>query len=249
MDSHTDLRVLVAEDEPDTLRGLERMLGRRGYQVRGASDGLEAAKELSARPFDVVVSDLKMPRLDGMDLLRMTRNTNRETVFIMITAYGTIPGATEAMKLGSFDYLTKPFAAEDLIEAIDRGCRQKRATTARRQARDPGAREPLPSQEWQRTVWQRSRELDLDAALISVVELANDAFGARIGFEKQYGERRFCIETVGDSSSCHPTEPRIPLYREIYLVVESWGTLTRSEQTRLVQFLRRMVLGKLVILR
>jgi DNA-binding response OmpR family regulator len=114
-------KVLVAEDEPDMLRGLERALSYEGYDVDAAGGGIEAAEKLRAKRFDVVVSDLRMPAVDGMDLLRIAKKNERDVVFIMITAYGTPDNAVEAMKLGSCDYLPKPFVPAELIAAIEKG--------------------------------------------------------------------------------------------------------------------------------
>jgi len=117
----TQTKVLVAEDEPDMLQGLQHALAYEGYEVEPAKDGVEAAEKLKAEHFDVVVSDLRMPVIDGMDLLHMAREKDRGVVFIMITGYGTPEGAVEAMKLGSFDYIPKPFPPSVLKEAIERG--------------------------------------------------------------------------------------------------------------------------------
>lgn len=121
----TETRVLVADDEPDMLRGLERTLSKEGYRVDGALDGLEATTRLDAERFDVVVSDLRMPHVDGMELLRRAKEKNKSVVFIIITAYGTVESALEAMRLGSFDYISKPFAPSVLLAAIERGLGMK----------------------------------------------------------------------------------------------------------------------------
>lgn len=121
----TQARILVAEDEPDTLRGLERMLGKEGYRVDGAKGGLEAAEKLKAEHFDVIVSDLRMPIVDGMDLLRMAKQKDRDVVFIVVTAYGTAENAVEAIKLGASGYIAKPFAPSTLTEAVEKGIEEK----------------------------------------------------------------------------------------------------------------------------
>jgi CheY-like chemotaxis protein/glycine cleavage system H lipoate-binding protein len=113
-------RILLAEDEVDTLLGLQKTLVKEGYAVDVAKDGLEAAEKVRAQPFDVVVSDLKMPRIDGMELLHMTKETNRNIVFIIITGYGTVDSAVEAMRLGAADYINKPFTPKILIGAIEK---------------------------------------------------------------------------------------------------------------------------------
>ncbi len=121
-------RVLVADDEPDMLRGLKRALYHEGYDVEPAGSGLEAAEKLKTEHFDVVVSDLRMPTVDGMDLLRIAKKEERDVVFIMITGYGTPDNAVEAMKLGSFDYIPKPFAPAELVAAIEKGLSRRAPT-------------------------------------------------------------------------------------------------------------------------
>ena len=135
----TDSSVLVVEDEPDTLRGLKRTLGREGYRVEGARDGLEAMKMLTSEDFNVVVSDLKMPVMGGMELLRAVKRNGDHTVFVMITGYGTPEVAAEARKLGASDFIAKPFAVPDLLAAIERGIADERAEPA-----EPGAGTETP---------------------------------------------------------------------------------------------------------
>ena len=116
-----EARVLVAEDEPDTLRSLETMLEREGYRVDAVADGNEAAQRLNGEHYDVVVSDLRIPHVDGMDLLRIARVKDRGIIFVIITAYGTRDVAAEARELGSWDFITKPFLPSELTSAIERG--------------------------------------------------------------------------------------------------------------------------------
>jgi len=125
-------RILVAEDETDTRHGLAEVLRKEGYAVDEARDGREAAGRLKAQRFDAVVADLKMPGLSGMELFQMARELDRDIVFIIITGHGTVDGAVEAMKCGTFDYLCKPFPPSALLKALERGLRERasRATTA-----------------------------------------------------------------------------------------------------------------------
>jgi len=120
-------RILLAEDEVDTLMGLQKTLMKEGYSVDVARDGLEAAEKVRRERFDVVVSDLKMPHIDGMELLHMTKEANRSIVFIIITGYGTVDSAVEAMRLGASDYINKPFSTEELIGAIEKALGEKPA--------------------------------------------------------------------------------------------------------------------------
>jgi CheY-like chemotaxis protein/glycine cleavage system H lipoate-binding protein len=122
-------RVLVAEDEKDTRRGLERLLSGHGYSVALAADGREAAQRICSDEFDAVVADLKMPYASGMDLLRSVREMSRDVVFVIITGYGTPEIAVDAMRLGCSNVLTKPFAPAELLAAIKDGLAHVRAAS------------------------------------------------------------------------------------------------------------------------
>src|SRR5690349_19982560 len=106
-------RILVSDDAPN-LRGiLTAILRREGYAVRQAADGSEAI-DLLAEPVDDVITDLKMPRVDGMEVLRHASVQLPNVPVIMITAFGTVDNAVAAVKAGAFDYLEKPFEQEQI---------------------------------------------------------------------------------------------------------------------------------------
>ena len=370
-------RVLVAEDEPDTLRGLERVIARRGYSVVGANGGPEAARKLRSESFDAVVSDLRMPKLGGMDLLRLAKKKDQRTVFVMITGYGTPENAVEAMRLGSSDYIAKPFSPDELMEAIERGlkgrapastppspaqtvpsdktsiqrfphehawasvqpdgtitvgadesffeeakevafcdlpaqgeeiekgqpCARTVNTTGflqktfscplsgrvlavnQKMEHQPGEAQGdprtsdwllkiLPSRlneelrslerygttskerrgdsgstalhRWREHVWAETHHLDIAPALTAVIKMAGDSFSARLRFVESHGGCESYIPGDGDSQPAQCLIPRIFLYGGVYLMPESWGTLSHRERTRLVRFLRALVFGKLV---
>lgn len=113
-------RVLVVDDEPNMRRVLEIMLARRGYRTLAAADGAEALKRLAQEPVDLVISDLRMPNLDGIGLLRSLREADNAVPVIMMTAHGSIESAVDAMRLGACDYLLRPFDVEALDLAIGR---------------------------------------------------------------------------------------------------------------------------------
>lgn len=251
MNTNHEYRVLIAEDELDTLHGLEYVLGRKGYQVYGASDGVKAAEKIRSESFDVVVSDLRMPKTDGMELLRMTKDKDQKTVFVMITAYGTTPIEDESKKLGAFDFINKPFTMENLIGSIEKGLEQKNgpAVMPAPQMTKPKTIKTLSLKTWLRSLWKEIRDLELDPALDVVVQQTYDAFSVQFAFEKRFSERVSRNFAAEGSYYFSHTEPPIPLYGEIYLAVESWGTLNQNEQIQMVQFLRRMIFGKLVPLR
>ncbi|MGA2620576.1 MAG: sigma-54 dependent transcriptional regulator [Thermoguttaceae bacterium] len=115
------MRILVADDEKIKRITLADDLAAQGYEVVTAADGEEAWRLLEAGAFDVLVTDLKMPKLDGIELLKRVKQGSRAAMaVIMMTAYGSIPVAVEAMRLGAFDFVTKPFRNEDIFPLLAR---------------------------------------------------------------------------------------------------------------------------------
>ncbi|MBW2148807.1 MAG: sigma-54-dependent Fis family transcriptional regulator [Deltaproteobacteria bacterium] len=112
--------ILVVDDAPDTLEVLQRNLTSRGYQAFIAPGVVEAIRILEATPVDLVITDLKMPRISGLDLIRHVRENLKDTEVIMITGYATVEGAVEAVKMGADEYLAKPFTDEELFSAVRR---------------------------------------------------------------------------------------------------------------------------------
>jgi two-component system response regulator AtoC len=113
-------KILIVDDEDKMRRVLEIMLQRMGYSVVAANDGIEALDLLQSESFDLVISDLRMPRLDGVALLERLRASGNEVPVIIVTAHGTIESAVGAMKLGACDYILRPFDIEALKLSIDR---------------------------------------------------------------------------------------------------------------------------------
>src|SRR6185503_15143159 len=110
--------VLVADDDAGVRLTLRSMLARRGFNVIEAADGVEAIARLSAGPIDVVITDLVMPRANGFEVLRRTRERQPRTPVIMLTAEGSIRDCVAAMQAGAFNFLTKPFQACDVEEQV-----------------------------------------------------------------------------------------------------------------------------------
>jgi DNA-binding NtrC family response regulator len=117
--------VLVADDDPIIRGNLALLLRAEGYAVREAADGLEAARALSEQGVNVALLDLKMPGRDGLEVLRGHADRVEETPVIVLTAYGGSAAAIEAMKLGAFDYLTKPFDLDEVVLTVRRALTQQ----------------------------------------------------------------------------------------------------------------------------
>ena len=111
-------RILVADDEPGIREFVSDVLELDDHTVVQAADGKAAAKLLDERGFDLVITDFKMPGLDGMSLLRKVRAEQPEVEVIMMTAHGTVDNAVEAMKLGAFEYLQKPLSGPDELRLL-----------------------------------------------------------------------------------------------------------------------------------
>lgn len=107
-------RVLVVDDEESIREFLEIMLRKEGYEVTCAEDGQKALDLIKKKSIDLVISDLQMPNMTGIELLRHVRDQYPEMLFMMITAFGTTETAVEAMKLGAYDYITKPFKIDEV---------------------------------------------------------------------------------------------------------------------------------------
>ena len=118
-------RILVVDDKENILKLFARILGD-GYELTTAADGGRAISLVAAQPFDVVVTDLRMPGADGFEVLRAVKARAPETEVIMMTAYATVGDAVEAMKQGAYDYLQKPFDPDDASLVVARALERKR---------------------------------------------------------------------------------------------------------------------------
>ena len=120
-------RILVVDDEPNMLRLLKTILmDKTGYEVTTTNNPLEVSKLLQDGHYDLVVTDLKMPLVDGIDLIGIVKNIDATMPIIVITAYGTIETAEEAIQKGAYDFITKPFRKETILITIKRALEWKR---------------------------------------------------------------------------------------------------------------------------
>lgn len=119
-------RILVVDDEKFIRDIIADFLSMEGYIVRTAEDGVVASDELRRARFDLVISDLKMPRMGGLELLREVAEVHPDTMTIIMTGFGTVETAIDAMKRGAYDYVLKPFKVEEVIHIVQRGLEKQR---------------------------------------------------------------------------------------------------------------------------
>lgn len=114
-------KILIVDDEPDMLELLSMIITEKTpYEVITTNNPLEAPELVKNNTFDLIISDLKMPGMDGLELLNSIKKIDENLTVIIITAYGTIESAVETMHKGAFDFITKPFRKEQILYTIDR---------------------------------------------------------------------------------------------------------------------------------
>ncbi len=111
-------RILVIDDESIVRMSCSRALSPEGYEVKAAQSGVEALKILEEEFFDLVLMDLKMPDIDGIEVLKKIKEKWPQTEVIIITGYQTVDTAVKSIKLGAFDYIEKPFTPDALVAAV-----------------------------------------------------------------------------------------------------------------------------------
>ncbi len=114
------MKILLADDDSSVRRVLQFKLEKKGFKVDTAADGLQALEAIKATPYDLLLSDIRMPKMDGIELLNEAKAAQPAIKVILITAHATVNQAVQAVKLGAFDYITKPFEDEELFVAIEK---------------------------------------------------------------------------------------------------------------------------------
>jgi len=122
--------ILVVDDDPNTLEVIQRNLAEEGYRIFSAKSVQEALEILETTSVDLVITDYKMPKVTGLDLIKHVRENYKDVEVMMITGFATIQGAVEAIKMGAEEYLTKPFTADELSMAVNRSLEKLRLRRA-----------------------------------------------------------------------------------------------------------------------
>jgi CheY-like chemotaxis protein len=119
-------RILLVDDELSLGKGLQMVLTDEGHTVDLALNGRSALDTFGKKDFDLVVADLRLPDIDGMEVVKQVKSSRPDVGVIVITGYSTVSTALNAMKLGAFDYLPKPFTTDELMESVEGALRQRR---------------------------------------------------------------------------------------------------------------------------
>ncbi len=125
----TNAQILLMEDETNLAKGLQMVLQEEGYAVDVADTGMSALEKLGRHYFDLVVADLRLPDIDGMEVVRQVRQSQPDTEAIIITGYPSVASAVESAKMGVHDYIRKPFTEDEFKEAVDGALKHKREVT------------------------------------------------------------------------------------------------------------------------
>jgi two-component system KDP operon response regulator KdpE len=126
-------KILVVDDEEATRLSLAEILSLEGYQVTSARSGEEALQKLEEEAFDLVLADLVMKEVNGLQVMEAAKKLSPETVVIMLTAYGTLESAIQAMRQGAYDYLIKPCGAREIVASVESGLARQRQERRRKE--------------------------------------------------------------------------------------------------------------------
>ncbi|MEA3307699.1 MAG: response regulator, partial [Elusimicrobiota bacterium] len=121
-------RILIVDDEPDMRLAIKNVLKLRGYEIFEAGDGLAALDIIKKQDIHLMLLDIRLPGMDGIEVLERTRKVNRSLPVVMITGYGHIRSAVDVMKLGANEYLQKPFENTQLVKTVKRFLEDKKYT-------------------------------------------------------------------------------------------------------------------------
>lgn len=113
-------KILIVDDEPNMVALFKRFLGKEGYSVVGAGSYAEGARKVQSEVFDIIISDLALGDSTGIELLKLVKKSQPHAPFILITGVGSVESAVEAMKLGAFDYISKPFQNEEMVILVEK---------------------------------------------------------------------------------------------------------------------------------
>ncbi len=187
-------KVLVVDDDQFALRSIAKVLEGESYQVVTAAGGSEALDLLKQDSFDLVLTDLKMPEVDGLEVLRRTREIAPQAVVLILTGYASVESAIEALREGAYDYLVKPYSADELKLKIERGLERVRLVEERKRAEEEIRQRTAQLEALRQVGLEIISELDLDALLHSIVSRAVELMRGTSGGLYLYRSERDVLE-------------------------------------------------------
>ena len=136
------VQIMVIDDEPSVLESFKQILKIKDYEVDTFPDGPSAIAQLTKGKYDLVFCDLRLPLMDGLEILRKVKEIDPDIEFIIVTAYATDASHANAITLGALEYLRKPFLMEEIYELVERALKRRRTKGVKRDA--SAASQPLP---------------------------------------------------------------------------------------------------------
>jgi response regulator RpfG family c-di-GMP phosphodiesterase len=242
-------RILVVDDEKVIREILSDFLSLEGYLVRAVEDGVEALKELQRRSYNLVISDLKMPNMGGLELIEKITSYQIPVLTVIMTGFGTVETAIEAMKQGAYDYILKPFKVEEVVHIVQRGLDRQRLQHENIRLKDALSIYKISEAIATSLSVEKVLDLVLDATLdaidADVVSLLLEEPGAERPAERPgpFLEQMRKVAQTADSNEPAPSlnfREVIPLFEEdkplLVHGVKAHRFLTAPPQKRLVSF-------------
>src|SRR4030067_1409570 len=181
-------KILIVDDEERMCQSLSRLLSDLGYQTKAVIEPAAAMKEMESDSYGLVLTDIKMPGLDGFDLLKAAKQKDKDSVVVFMTGYGSLDSAVRAISQGAYDYLLKPLEMEDLKLTIQRGLEKRKADLEKskllEELKGTNAALQKKVQELD-ALYQASKSIsttvELSKLLPTILQLAAQVIGAKIG--------------------------------------------------------------------
>ena len=204
-----EARILIVDDELPVCRSIEYALEEEACEVETALSGEEALKKDGENPHDIIVADLMMPGISGMDLLRTIREKRSDAIFIMITGYPSISTAVQSVKMGAFDYIPKPFTPDELLATISRALERKRlleeelagAETGQPEISIPDGTHIIPGNSWVREKEDGNVRVGVHHMLLRTIRTIGSFEFPGVGEKRGQGES--CLWIIDEQEKIH----------------------------------------------
>ncbi|MGH8003266.1 MAG: response regulator, partial [Limisphaerales bacterium] len=181
-------RILIVDDEERICQSLTALLGREGYTIETATDGEAAISKIETTPYDLILSDIKMPKADGMTVLKKARQKDPEALVVLMTGYASLESAIAAVSAGAYEYILKPVDIEDLKRLVKRAVDKREVDLAKRtlmvelsEANQRLKREISQKEALYQAALSFSSSEKLEGLLQRIVTLAAGVLGAKVG--------------------------------------------------------------------